>query len=424
MRARLGLVAGLALLVALLLLPAFAGFGLLNVVIKVMIAAVVAMGFNLLWGQAGLLSFGHATYYAIGAFAGIYAMQAIERGFGLPTPLVPLAGALAGFVAGLVAGWFATLRAGVYFAMITVALAELVHAIAVKWEAVFGGEGGLRSARKAWGPFSLQQTSDVYWLTLAWTLLALALLWWLQRSPLGTVVRGIREREVRVAFLGYDTHALKTLVFAVSAAVSGLAGGLLALSDEAANMVLFGGAGSAFVVVNAITGGAGVFLGPVVGAALTTTFGYYVANVTHYWMLYLGLVFIAVVLYAPHGIAGGVLERTRALAAARGRWFTLDDARVAAGCTLLALAVILFVELIGRLCAPEYAAARGAAGGGWPPVRFAGVAWPPLGVWPWLVVLALGFAGARLVRLPATLAARVDALRGASDAATPAKAPT
>lgn len=382
-------IASAILLAALVAMPWFAGSGALNVAIKVAIAAVFALGFNLLWGQAGLLSFGHTAYYGIGTFAGIYAMQAIERGFKLPTPLVPLVGAGAGFVFGLVAGWFATRRSGVYFAMITVALAELVASIAVKWESVFGGEGGLRSARTPWGPFSLQQVSDVYWMTLAWLLLVIAVLWWIQRSPMGTVMRGIREREIRVSFLGYDTHKVKTLVFAISGGIAGLAGGLLALSDEAANMVLFQGAGSAFVVVNTIIGGAGVLLGPVVGAALTTLFGYYVANYTHFWMLYLGLLFIGVVIYAPEGLAGVLLKRVRQASAGRVGWLSLKEAQISAGVLLIAAGVVLVSELVGRFCAPEYSAARAAAAGGWPAVSLFGVNWAPWSLQTWIVVVVL-----------------------------------
>ncbi len=397
-------------LLILLSLPWIVGAGALNVLTKIAIASVFALGFNLLWGQAGLMSFGHAAYYGLGTFASIYAMQAIERGFGLPSPLVPLVGALAGFAFGLVAGWFATLRTGVYFAMITVALAELVSAIAVKWEAMFGGEGGLRSVRTAWGPFALQTPLQVYYLTLLWLLVVLAGLWWLQRSPLGTVVRGIRERETRVAFLGYDVHLLKTLVFALSCAVSGLAGGLLAFSDESANMVLFQGAGSAFVVLNTVLGGAGVLLGPVLGAALTTSFGYYVANLTHYWMLYLGLLFVIVVLYAPNGLVGGLLAFATEARAGRRRWFGLATLKAVVGAVLLAVGTVLAVELVGMVCSAEYIAQRAGAAQ-WPAVRVLGVGWLPGSVVTWIAVLGPLVLGSALIRLRAPRAA---ALRGAA----------
>jgi branched-chain amino acid transport system permease protein len=397
----------LALLVAM---PWLASLGMLNFLIKVAIASLFALGFNLLWGQAGLLSFGHAAYFGLGTFASIYAMQAIEAGFWLPTPLVPLVGATVGFFAGLVAGWFATLRTGVYFAMITVALAELLASIAVKWEAVFGGEGGLRSVRTGWGPWKLQQVSDVYWLTLIWLLIALGLLVWLQRSPLGTVVRGIRERELRVSFMGYNTHAVKTLVFAASAGIAGMAGGLLALSDEAANMVLFQGSGSAFVVVNTVIGGAGVLLGPLVGAALTTLFAYYIASATHFWMLYLGLLFIAVVVYAPMGLAGVAAQRVREASAGRSAWLRPAEARISLGVVVLSAGVVLLVEIVGRLCAPEYAAAI-AAKGGWPAVKVIGIAWAPTSWLTWGtlgLLLGSGFWLLRASGLKSRLMARIQ----------------
>jgi len=401
-------VSAAVLMAALVALPWVADFGMLNVAIKVAIAGIFALGFNLLWGQAGLLSFGHAAYFGLGTFASIYAMQAIEAGSRFPTPLVPLAGAAVGFVFGLVAGWFATLRSGVYFAMITVALAELVASIAVKWEGVFGGEGGLRTTRMGFGPFKLQQVTDVYWMTLAWALIVIGVLWWLQRSPLGTVVRGVREREVRVSFLGYDSHAVKTLVFAVSGAVAGLAGGLLALSDEAANMVLFQGSGSAFVVVNTIIGGAGVLLGPVVGAALTTVFSYYVAGFTHYWMLYLGLLFIGVVVYAPMGLVGVAMRRVEDAGAGRAPWLSWREARVALGVLMLCAGIVFAVEMIGPMCAPEYAA----AGGGWPPVTLAGIAWSPWSFTTWITAAVLFGVGGRLCRPDRVVREAVVRLKG------------
>ena len=118
-----------------------------------MIAALFALAFTLAMGQAGMLSFGHAAYYGLGAFAALHLMRAVEQKlFGFPTPLIPLAGALAGFVFGLAFGWFATQRTGVYFSMVTLALAELLLTLAPTWNAVFGGESGISTMRgPSWG---------------------------------------------------------------------------------------------------------------------------------------------------------------------------------------------------------------------------------------------------------------------------------
>jgi len=378
--------------------PLTGDMSMLNVLIKVFIAAIFALGFNLLWGQAGLLSFGHAAHFGVGTFAAIYLMDAIDRGLPFPTPLVPLAGVAAGFLFGLVAGWFATIRSGVYFAMITVALAELTAALAVKWESLFGGEAGVRSIRSPWGPFKFQSTTDVYYLILVWTVLVIVFLLWLQRSPWGLIVRGIREREERVRFIGYNSHAVKTFVFAISAAIAGLAGALLALSNEAANMVLFQSAGSAFVVLNTVIGGANVFGGPIVGAALTTAFSYYVADATHYWMLYLGILFIALVLYAPSGLVGLAEERAEAVRRREKKWMSAAEGMLIAGLATLLAGAVLAMELTGAVLAPEYKAQILSNAGKWPAVKVFGLAWPPLSPISILSVIALFGIGIGLVR--------------------------
>ncbi|MDH7796973.1 MULTISPECIES: branched-chain amino acid ABC transporter permease [unclassified Beijerinckia] len=405
-----------ALLAGLLIaLPFIGDLGSLNLAIKVMIAAIFALGFNLLWGQAGLPSFGHAAYYGIGTFATIYAMQAIDRGGVFPTPLLPLVGAAAGFIFGLVAGWFATIRTGVYFAMITVALAELVSAIAVKWEGLFGGESGLRSIRSDWGPFIFQSTTSVYYLTLVWAILVMLFLYWIQGSPFGLIVRGIRERELRVKFLGYDARKAKTLVFALSAAVSGLAGALLAISDESANMVLFQGAGSAFVVLNTVIGGANVFFGPVIGAVLTTCFGYFGSNFSHFWMFYLGVAFVVTVLFAPEGIGGAIVERVRQVRTGDRAPLNLSDIVHLAALLLAVVGLIILVEVTGTICSEQYRASIASGQGVWPAVKLMGIAFNPLSPLTWIAgVGALGIGAWVLLKqgrakLPAFL--RSDAVQ-------------
>ena len=386
-------------LVILLLLglPRLVDMAFLNAMVLVLIAALYAMGYNLLWGQAGLISFGHATYFAFGASCTILMMQAIEKGSSFPTPLLPLAGGVAGFLLGLVAGWFATIRTGVYFAMITVAITELVRAIVQRWDSLFGGEAGIAAGRPAWGPFGLQKLVDVYYFTLVWVVLGVAFLWFLQRSPLGLVIRGVREQEERVSFLGYDTHALKTLVFAISAGISGVAGGLLAFTNESTNVTLYEGAYSSTVLVNTVIGGAGVFLGPAVGAALTTLFGYYVANMTVYWLLYMGLLFVVIVLYAPRGLSGLAVEAMQTLRAGKRLAFPLILRR-GIGAVLLAAGTILLVEIIGAIVAPVYWATAKSTGVAWPAVTVFGLAWTPAAPLTMATIAGLFGLGSLLLR--------------------------
>jgi branched-chain amino acid transport system permease protein len=393
----------LVAIAAMVAVPLLAEMAFLNALVLVSIAALYAMGYNLLWGQTGLISFGHATYFAMGASATIMMMNAIDHGLSFPTLLLPLVGAASGFLVGLIAGWFATIRTGVYFAMITVAITELVRAIVQRWDSVFGGEAGISSVRTAWGPFGLQTLTDVYYFTLVWCVVGILFLWFLQRSPLGTVIRGIREQEERVRFLGYDTHTLKTVVFAISAGISGMAGALLAFSNESTNVALFEGTYSTAVLVNTVIGGAGVFLGPVVGATLTTLFGYYVANMTFYWLLYMGILFITIVVFAPRGITGLAVDTVNRIRAGESLPYA-KIARRALGGLALALGTILTVEIIGAVVTPSYSAAARSSSVAWPPVPVLGLSWYPSSPLTLLTISGLFVLGGLLVRDTVTLA--------------------
>ena len=171
-------------LLALVALPAFASATVMNAFIKMMIAALFALSFALAMGQAGMLSFGHAAYYGLGAFASLHLMRAVElHVFWFPTPLVPLAGAAAGALSGLVFGWLATQRVGVYFAMLTFALSELLVSVAPGLNTVFGAESGISTMRSpAWG-LSFGPDSHVYYLTLIWFVISAWCMWALHQDP-------------------------------------------------------------------------------------------------------------------------------------------------------------------------------------------------------------------------------------------------
>ena len=233
-------VAGLLLVLPLMLTP-----NLVNAAIKMMIAALFALSFSLAMGQAGMLSFGHSAYYGLGAFATLHLMKAVEQSLvAWPTPLMPLAGAAAGFSCGLVFGWLAAQRTGVYFAMVTLALAELLFTLAPTWNAVFGGESGISTMRIL---VVDQFGSDigVYYLTLAWVVGSTWCLWAFTRTPMGRLALAVRDNEHRVRFLGFNTHGAKTLIFAISTMFTGVAGALLAIANEATNYTIFSAQASA-----------------------------------------------------------------------------------------------------------------------------------------------------------------------------------
>jgi branched-chain amino acid transport system permease protein len=388
-------IAALALLGGLpVLLPA----GLLNASVQALIAALFACAYSLLAGRAGMLSFGHAAYFGVGAFATVHAMNALGGTGLLPTPLMPLIGALGGLGLGLVAGWFATQRSGTAFAMITLAIAELLHAVAPQLKGWFGGESGISTMRApAWG-FDFGSTTQVYYLTLAWVLLSLALLYFHTRTPLGRLTLALRENEHRLRFLGYDVHGLGVSAFALSAMVSGIAGGLQVMGNESANYVVFDAGVSATVVLNSYIGGVGSFLGPALGAALMSFFGYAVSDTTQSWLLYQGVLFVLVMMFMPEGLTGLVAATARLLS--RHGWIAvlpLALSAVFAG-LLLAGGLVFVVEMLQRLFSQDYRSLARMSGSA-PPVLLFGRAWAAAALSTWIMPVGLLAAGALMTRV-------------------------
>jgi len=413
MRNILLIAAVLALLVAV---PPFLGLGWQNMLVNVLIASLFALAFNLLIGQAGLLSFGHAAYFGVGAFAALHLMRAIEGGLAFPTPLVPLAGAAMGLVIGLIAGYFATMRSGVYFALVTLAIAELFHSLAPQLQGLFGGESGISSMRMPWNGLNFGSMLEVYYLTLAWVLICGLGLWAYTRTPFGRLTLALRDNEQRVRFLGYNTHSAKVIVFTVSAMLAAVAGSLQAISNEMANYSLFASSVSSQVVLQTFVGGSTVFFGPVIGAAAFTLFSFLISDVTRSWVFYQGLIFVLVMLYVPTGI-GGVLQhhiRNRH----RLDWGALSGHYLLAlaGGLLITAGVAVVTETVAVLFGEEYAMVRRNAGRGLPSYELFHFTWNPTAFVTWLLPAALLVGGIIiLVRARRRIGAIWDS-KGRSDA--------
>jgi len=382
----------LVLVIALALLPLVLAPTQIGAMSQMLIAALFALAFSLLIGQGGMLSFGHAAYFAIGCFATIHAMNAAEQaGLRLPTPLMPLAGGLAALVVGAVAGFFATLRSGVYFSMVTLAIAELFHTLAPNLQGVFGGEGGVSAMRMPWAGIGFDQEIHVYYLIFGWTLVSALLMYLYTRTSFGRLTVALRENERRVAFLGYDVHATKVVVFSISSLFAGIAGGLLAVSSESANYMLFNLSYSANVVLFSYIGGTGLFLGPAVGAGLMSILGYAVSDVTRLWLLYQGLIFVLVMMYAP----GGILPAAQALVT-RGRADGgLPASRVllsAMPVAMIGCAAVQLLELTSAVFSRDYQT-EVARTGRWPAITLLSRSWAPDQLLTWAgpaLLLAVG----------------------------------
>jgi branched-chain amino acid transport system permease protein len=394
------LLAVLVLAALPLLLPSRA----VGTAVQMLVASLFALAFNILWRQTRLLSFGHAAFFGVGMFATIYAMRAAAGGvFTLPLPLMPLAGLCAGFLLGTVIGFFATARTGTYFAMITLAFAEVIHQIAPQWEGLFGGEGGLSTMRQSWAGISFGSNAEVYYLVLAWSLIAIGGIYYFTRTPLGQLAFALGDNELRVRFLGYNARLAKTLVFAVSAMFAGLAGGLLAVANENVDYSVFSATASGLVVIHTFIGGAGFLAGPIVGAAALTLFGSIVSDVTRLWPLYQGILFILVVMYLPQGIVGLAVERLaptgrRALSSA-----AIPLVAGAAGVLLAGAGALFIAEYVSALVSDPFALQ---SQGGAMSAKLWGTSWRINSPATWAVPVLAIVAGTLVLRLALRLAAR------------------
>jgi branched-chain amino acid transport system permease protein len=397
----------LAALGLLVVLPLFLSPNLLNAAIKMMIAALFALAFTLAMGQAGMLSFGHAAYYGLGAFAALHLMRAVEHKlFGFPTPLIPLAGALAGFVFGLAFGWFATQRTGVYFSMVTLALAELLFTLAPTWNSVFGGESGISTIRgPSWG-INFGSDADVYYLTLGWFVVSAWCMWAFTKTPVGRLALALRDNEQRVRFLGFNTHVARTLIFAISCLFTGVAGALLAIANEAANYTIFSAQASANVVLQTFIGGSGTFFGPALGAMIMTFFARITSDLTRSWLLYQGLIFVLVMLFAPQGLGGLVDLHARKVRADGWKHLVAPYLLCLAVGLLLIAGLVFVIESIHVVLTDAYLAKRTAAKGEWVPYELFGQSFEPFSALTWAIPVVLLVLGGGLLPLARRITAR------------------
>lgn len=283
------------------------------------IAIVACLSYHLLLGQGGLLSFGHAVYTGLGAYLAIHVLKAVGAGgLFLPVSLIPLVGGLAGLAVAAVLGHVTTARAGTPFAMITLGVGEMVLALALMFPGVFGGEAGV-SADRVVGPPVLGITfgppGQVYGLLALYTLACLALVRAFTATPLGRLLNAVRDNPLRVGFLGHDPHVVRYLAFLVAGFVAGVSGGMAALHFELVSTEVLSASRSGAYLLFTFLGGVAHLGGAVVGGVLMVLATVVWSKFTQAWMLYLGCLFMLLILAAPQGLVGGLLgllERLRA----------------------------------------------------------------------------------------------------------------
>jgi branched-chain amino acid transport system permease protein len=303
-----------ALVLAALPLVFNAGFAI-TMMSQMGIFIIAALAYNMLLGETGLLSFGHAVYTGLGAYFSIHALNWIASGtLPLPVALVPLIGGLFGLLFGLLFGYIITKKAGTTFAMITLGIGEMVFAASLMFPSFFGGEGGISANRvvgKGFLGITYGPPIQVYYLIALWTFVSMVAMFALTRTPLGRVANAVRDNPERVEFIGYNTHIVRFLMFALSGFFAGIAGGLSAINFEIVSAESVSAQRSGGMLLAAYIGGVGVFFGPVIGAIIFTFFVVAMSNMTKAWLLYLGLFFMAIVMFAPGGIASVILMNLR-----------------------------------------------------------------------------------------------------------------
>lgn len=294
-------------LVAIVIIAPFVFYPI--VVMQVMCFALFAMGANLLMGSIGLLSLGQSAYFGLGGYVAGYLVQS----YGLTPDLGIIAGGLAGAALGTVFGWLVIRRQTIYFAMITLALAQIVYFVAVQDTGITGGENGIQGIPRSslFGVFSLNSDMAMYVVVAIVFLGGFLLVHRTIHSPFGQVIKAIRENEPRAISLGYKTDQYKWIVFIIAATLAGVAGATKAMVMGIETLTDVGTATSGLVVLMVLLGGIGTIFGPVIGALIVIAMQYYLAPFGAWVIVIQGLIFMLCVLTFRRGVIGELAYRLK-----------------------------------------------------------------------------------------------------------------
>ncbi len=350
--------AWLAMLVLMLVLPwlfydhargRHSGFAI-TLMSEMALMAVFALSYNMLMGQAGLLSFGHAILFGIGAYSVAHTLNWIKAsGVPIPVELMPLVGGIGGLVCGILAGYVATKQRATAFAMITMGIGELLTAAALMFMTFFGGEGGITTDRVTdTSIFGIPYTRpiQVYYLLVAWAIIAAVLMYLQTQTPLGRMANATRDNYERTQFVGYDPRVIRYWQFILAGFFAGIAGGMYCLVYEIVTFDTLAAVKSANALLATYIGGAVGFFGPVMGAVVVVGMQSGVSLHTSAWLLYLGVIFIAMVMFAPGGLLGLVANHIPIARMGRLGELAVPYARISLPTALASAGFILFVELV------------------------------------------------------------------------------
>ena len=340
----------LMLIVAPLIFNKGASLSLLSQIGTVMI---FGLSYNMLLGQGGMLSFGHAVYSGLGAFFAIHAMNLATKGtLPIPVALIPLVGGVAGMFFGVLFGYVTTKKSGTTFSMITLGLVELVFASSLMFPAFFGGEGGIATNRVIGQPFlgiTFGPQIQVYYLIAFWLMLSTIGMFAFTQTPLGRIANAVRDNPERVEFIGYDTQWVRYMTLILSAFFAGISGGLSAINFEIVSAENVSALRSGSILLFTFIGGVGFFFGPMIGAVLGIFLTVMLSDFTKAWQLYLGVFFILIVMYAPGGVASLLMLNVRLIKFKRFGAVWPRLAAIIGASLLILLGAIMMIEMLYHL---------------------------------------------------------------------------
>lgn len=383
----------MTLLAAPLLFPGSLGLAMLA---QMGYLIIICLSYNMLLGQGGMLSFGHAVYTGMGSFIAIHVMNMASVGSGVVVPLVlvPLVAGMAGMAFSALFGYITTKNSGTTLAMITMGIAELVAAMALMFSSFFGGEGGVTSNR-VYGPkflgFDFGPAVQVYYLIAAYCFICTAAMFAFTGTPLGQMLNAVRDNPERVEYVGYSTQRIRYLAFIIAGFFAGVGGGLAAINFEIVNAAdSLGAMRSGSYLLFTFLGGATVFFGPIIGAVLLVFASVLLSELTVAWLLYLGLVFLFMVMFAPGGVASLIMMNARMASFGKFRQFCLPYLMlfIAAG-----LAIVGGTALVEMTYHMQLNASMGSV------VPFLGVSLDTSSTLAWSMAMALLVMGVALFEL-------------------------
>ena len=311
---------------------------------------IICLSYNILLGQGGMLSFGHAVYAGLGSFLAIHAMNLAASGrFYIPLSLIPLVGGLSGLFFAVLLGYVTTKKAGTTFAMITLGVGELVFSMSLMFPEFFGGEGGITTNRAYGQPFmgiTFGPQIQVYYLIALYCFVCTAAMFAFTRTPLGRILNAVRDNPERVEFIGYNTQRVRYYAFIIAGFFAGIGGGLAAINSEIVTAEVVSGVRSGSLLLFTFLGGATFFFGPIIGAGLLVLALILLSELSMAWLLYVGLIFLFMVMYAPGGLASLIMMNLRVMSFGKLRqlWPAYLALAVTALATLMGAAAM--VEMI------------------------------------------------------------------------------